>query len=142
MSIDHVLIRLYPTKDQYTTLRLKRHLAPRTVSLLVRTVRDVTSQARVVKRPGEISILLKIGRVGPEKARKDIKKNEVAYWPQGNMLMLFSETKASFNPVNVIGTVDNLIIFDKIRSGSMIRLQLVSEDEDTQYYEDDVVKGE
>ncbi|MHA2294945.1 MAG: cyclophilin-like family protein [Candidatus Hodarchaeales archaeon] len=128
MSIDTVTVRIYTTNDQFATLALDRHLGPRTVALIETTILDFTSQARMVKKTDEIDILLKIGRVGPEKSRKNVNKNEVAYWPQGNMLMLFRETKTTFNPVNVIGKVKNFGAFENLKSGVMVKLSIFSEE--------------
>lgn len=127
--VDVVTIKLVGLKGEESIVRLNRELGPRTVALIERTIKTTTKMARLVKKKEEFAILLKIGRVGPEESKKEVKEGDVAYWPQGNMLMLFKEPKKLSNPVNVIGTANRLNVLDSIRSGSMIKLFLIPEEE-------------
>ena len=127
--IDSVTVKLVGLNGEESIVILNRDLGPRTVALIEKTIQTTTKMARIVKKKGEFAILLKIGRVWPEKSQKEVKEGEVAYWPQGNMLLLFKEPKKLSNPVNIIGTVKKLNELDSVRSGSMIKLFLVPEEE-------------
>ncbi|MHA1166669.1 MAG: cyclophilin-like family protein [Candidatus Hodarchaeales archaeon] len=127
--IDSVTVKLLGLNGEELVMTLNRELGPRTVALIERTILNSTKMARIVKKKDEYAILLKIGRVGPEQSKKEVNAGDVAYWPQGNMLMLYKVPKKLLYPVNVIGTAKKLAVFESIKSGSMVRLFLVSEEE-------------
>ena len=104
----------------------QRSLAPRTTALIRYQLRNPI-QSRIVVREGEISIPFKIGRAGPENARKEITKGEVAYWPQSNTLKIFIQDKKIDYPVNIVGSIhpETLSFFKKLRIGKSIKLEMI-----------------
>ncbi|MFX1284377.1 MAG: cyclophilin-like family protein [Promethearchaeota archaeon] len=105
---------------------LVRQLSPKTVALIRYQLRQPI-QSRVVVRNGEVAIPFKIGRAGPEKAKRDVKRGEVAYWPQSQTLIIFLKEKQVDYPVNIIGTTDvgSLSFFEQLTIGKSIKLEMI-----------------
>ncbi|MFX0122025.1 MAG: cyclophilin-like family protein [Candidatus Hodarchaeota archaeon] len=105
---------------------LTRQLSPQTVSLIRFQLRKPI-QSRIVVRNGEISIPFKIGRAVPETPKRDVKRGEVAYWPQSQTLIIFLKDKQINYPVNIVGVIDysNLRFFDQLTIGKSIRLEMI-----------------
>ncbi|MFX0015146.1 MAG: cyclophilin-like family protein [Promethearchaeota archaeon] len=105
---------------------LVRQLSPHTVALIRYQLRKPI-QSRVVVRDGEVDIPFKIGRAGPEKTRREVKRGEVAYWTQGRTLMIFLNNKQTDYPVNIVGSVDeeSLEFFDQLTIGKSIKLEMI-----------------
>ncbi|MHA1966501.1 MAG: cyclophilin-like family protein [Candidatus Hodarchaeales archaeon] len=104
----------------------QRSLAPRTTALIRYRLRKPI-QSRIVVREGEISIPFKIGRAGPEEAKKEVSKGEVAYWTQSNTLKIFIQDKTIDYPVNIVGSIhpETMTFFEKLRLGKSIRLEMI-----------------
>ncbi|MFX0174306.1 MAG: cyclophilin-like family protein [Candidatus Hodarchaeota archaeon] len=104
----------------------KRDLASQTVALIGFRLKNPI-QSRVVVREGEVNIPFKIGRVSPEMSRRDVKRGEVAYWPQSAILMIFLKDKRLDYPVNVVGFVNSetMKFFDTLRIGKSIKLEMI-----------------
>ncbi|MFX0084433.1 MAG: cyclophilin-like family protein [Candidatus Hodarchaeota archaeon] len=104
----------------------KRSLAPRTTALIRYQLRNPI-QSRVILREGELSIPFKIGRAGPENAKHEVRRGEVAYWTQSNTLKIFLENKKTDYPVNIVGSIDleTISFFENLRIGKSIRLEMV-----------------
>ncbi len=104
----------------------QRSLAPRTTALIRYQLRNPI-QSRVVLQDGELSIPFKIGRAGPENAKREVRRGEVAYWTQSNTLKIFLESKKTDYPVNIVGSVDQetMPFFENLRIGKSIRLEMV-----------------
>lgn len=105
---------------------LIRQLSPHTVSLIRYQLRKPV-QSRVVVRDGEVSIPMKIGRAGPEKSRREVKKGEVAYWTQSQTLMIFLKDKQTEYPVNVVGSINtgSMKFFKDLSIGNSIKLEII-----------------
>ncbi len=105
---------------------LIRQLSPHTVSLIRYQLRKPV-QSRVVVRDGEVSIPMKIGRAGPEKSRREVKKGEVAYWTQSQTLMIFLKDKLTEYPVNVVGSINtgSMKFFKDLSIGNSIKLEMI-----------------
>lgn len=105
---------------------LIRHLSPQTVSLIRYQLRKPI-QSRIVVRNGEISIPFKIGRAVPEMPKRDVKRGEVAYWPQSKILIIFLKDKQIKYPVNIVGAIDlgTVNFFDQLTIGNSIRLEMI-----------------
>ena len=86
------------------------------------------------KKTGEVDIPIKIGRVGPENSIKEVKRGEIAYWPQSQLIMMFLKDQKTFNPVNVVGEIENLSFFDSLERGATAKLQMVESPIDDKYY--------
>ncbi len=105
---------------------LIRQLSPQTVALIRYRLRKPI-QSRIVVRNGEISIPFKIGRAVPETPKRDVKRGEVAYWPQSQTLIIFLEDKKINYPVNIVGEIDNnkMKFFNQLTIGKSIRLEMI-----------------
>lgn len=104
----------------------KRDLSSQTVALIRFRLKNPI-QSRVVVREGEVSIPFKIGRVSPEKSRRDVIRGEVAYWPQSATLMIFLKDKKLDYPVNIVGSINSetMKFFDNLRIGKSIQLEII-----------------
>ncbi|UCG02313.1 MAG: hypothetical protein JSW11_22330 [Candidatus Heimdallarchaeota archaeon] len=113
----------------------KRKLSPQTVALIRYQLRKPI-QSRPVVRNGEISIPFKIGRVVPESPKRDVKRGEVAYWPQSQILIIFLKDKHIKYPVNIVGVIDygNMKFFDQLTIGKSIRLEMIKPSIDEEDY--------
>jgi len=99
---------------------LKRHLAPRTIDLLVRTL-PIEGRAAVWKEEIYFEIPLKMG---DEKAKDNVEKGTIAFWPMGSAICVFFGTSQPYSPVNIIGRITkNLNVFSKIKSGTKIKVE-------------------
>lgn len=105
---------------------LKLEFANRTVALIRFRLKKPV-QSRVVVREGEVAIPFKIGRVSPENTQKKLARGDVAYWPQGNVLIMFLKPKSVAYPVNLVGQIDSghMTFFDNLSIGSSIRIERV-----------------
>ncbi len=114
---------------------LIQQLSPKTVALIRYRLRQPI-QSRVVVRNGEVAIPFKIGRAGPEKSRRDVKRGEVAYWPQSQTLIIFLKEKQVDYPVNIIGSIDigSLRFFDQLTIGKSIKLEMLKPTVDEEDY--------
>ncbi len=108
---------------------LVRQLAPQTVALIRYQLRKPI-QSRIVVRDGEVAIPFKIGRASPEQAspsKREVKRGEVAYWPQSQTLIIFLKNKQAAFPVNIVGLIDvgSMTFFDTLRIGKSIKLEML-----------------
>ena len=105
---------------------ITRNMAPKTVALINYQLRKPI-RSRVVVRDGEVVIPFKIGRAGPEKARKRVTRGEVAYWPQSQTLIIFLDNKQIDYPVNIIGSINagSMKFFDTLSIGKSIRIEMI-----------------
>ena len=63
-------------------------------------------------------------KIGEEKARRNVNKGAIAYWPMGNALCIFFGETQPYSPVNLIGQVTrNLELFKRVKSGTKIRVE-------------------
>ncbi len=105
---------------------IERNFAPRTTALIRYRLRQPI-HSRTVVREGEVSIPFKIGRAGPENARKEILRGDVAYWTQSNTLKIYLQDKPIDYPVNIVGSIhpETMIFFDNLRIGKSIKLEII-----------------
>ncbi|MHA1213803.1 MAG: hypothetical protein ACTSR2_05515 [Candidatus Hodarchaeales archaeon] len=112
---------------------IKRDSSPRTVALIRFRLRNPV-QSRIVVRNGEVIIPIKLGRVGPENSVKNIKRGDVAYWPQSQILIIYLKDKMVEYPVNLVGKAKNPNYFDQLTFGTSIKLERVQPPiDETQY---------
>ena len=113
----------------------QRSLAPRTTALIRYQLRNPI-QSRVVVRGGELSIPFKIGRAGPENAKHEVNRGEVAYWTQSNTLKIFLINKTTDYPVNIVGSIhpDTISFFENLKIGKSIKLELIQSSFDESDY--------
>jgi hypothetical protein len=101
---------------------LIRHLAPRTVDAIVRAL-PVEGRAALWKEEVYFETPVVMGE---EKAKARVQKGDLAYWPMGKAFCIFYGESQPYSPVNIIGKVtNNLELFAKVKSGSVIRVEKI-----------------
>ncbi len=99
---------------------LVRHLAPRTVDMIVRKL-PIEGRAAIWKEEVYFEIPVKMGE---EKAKATVEKGTIAFWPMGSALCIFYGESQPYSPVNVLGKVTkNLELFGKVKSGTTIKVE-------------------
>jgi hypothetical protein len=97
-----------------------RHLAPKTVELIVRNL-PLEGRAALWKEEVYFGIPIKMGE---EKAKRTVEKGTIAFWPMGSAICIFYGKSQPYSPVNVLGRITkNLEIFGKVKSGTVIRIE-------------------
>ena len=119
----------------YGRVILDRNIAPRTSALINYQLRKAI-QTRIVVKEGEINFPFKIGRSGPENAKKKVKAGDIGYWPQSHVLIVFLADKEVKYPVNVVGFVqrEDMKFFQNLKMGRSIRLEKVKSAIDEEDY--------
>ncbi|MCK4477697.1 hypothetical protein KAU88_04120 [Candidatus Bathyarchaeota archaeon] len=119
-SITRVLIKFSIENVGEAEGELIRHLAPRTVDAITKTL---PIEGRMALWKEEVYFEIPI-KMGDEKARPKVEKGTIAYWPMGNALCIFYGESQPYSPVNIIGKVTkNLEIFADIKSGNRIKVE-------------------
>jgi len=99
---------------------LIRHLAPRTVEAITRRL-PVEGRAALWKEEVYFEIPVKMGE---EKAKPEVEKGVIAYWPMGSALCIFYGESQPYSPVNIVGRVTkNLELFARVKSGAKIKVE-------------------
>ena len=99
---------------------LIRHLAPRTVDMIVRKL-PLEGRAALWKEEIYFEIPVKMGE---EKAKSTVEKGTIAFWPMGSALCIFYGESQPYGPVNVLGKITkNLELFSKVKSGTTIKVE-------------------
>ena len=123
-EISRVPIR-FETEDIKFDGELRAVLAPRTVSRII-SVLPLTG--RIHRWKGEIYFSVNV-KMGAEKAKRDAKAGDIAYWPQGDALCVFFEDMVPYSRINPIGRLNPQLdlkeIFSRIRQGAVIRVTLL-----------------
>jgi len=102
---------------------LVRFLAPRTVEAIVKRL-PLEGRAALWEEEVYFEIPVKMGE---EKAKSEVEKGAIAFWPMGNALCIFYGESQPYSPVNVVGRVTkNLEVFGRVKSGTKIRVEKVS----------------
>ncbi|MHA1974736.1 MAG: hypothetical protein ACTSW1_17195 [Candidatus Hodarchaeales archaeon] len=134
MSIEAFIIEFSTLKVRgIGKVLIKRDSSPRTVALIRFRLRNAI-QSRIVVRNSEVIIPIKLGRVGPENSVKKIKRGDVAYWPQSQILIIYLKDKEVEYPVNLVGKAKNPSYFDRLTLGSPIKLERVQSPIDESQY--------
>lgn len=119
-SITRVPIKFFIENVGKAEGELIRHLAPRTVDAITKTL-PIEGRAALWKEEVYFEIQIKMG---DEKAKPKVEKGTIAYWPMGNALCIFYGETQPYSPVNIVGSVTkNLKIFAKIKSGTIIKVE-------------------
>ena len=99
---------------------LVRHLAPRTVDAITKTL-PIEGRAALWKEEVYFEIPV---RMGDEKAKPKVEKGAIAFWPMGNALCIFYGSTQPYSPVNIVGEItSNLAIFSQTKSGTRIKVE-------------------
>ncbi len=95
-------------------------LAPRTVNAIVKAL---PLEGKVATGKGNIYFSIPV-KVGVEKGKTNIKKGNLAYWPQANAFCIFYEDSTTYSPVNIIGKItENLEILKHVKNGNMVKVE-------------------
>ncbi|MFX0092738.1 MAG: cyclophilin-like fold protein [Candidatus Hodarchaeota archaeon] len=131
MSFDQVNIE-FSSLDKFSIAYLKEHLAPRTIALLRLKLKRSPYRTRAVVRDDQIAFPIKLGRVGAEgsKARKNVKEGEIAYWPQSEVLCVFTKDTTTYTAVNVLGQVEDMNFFMNLKMSAPVKLRYVPVEDD------------
>ncbi|MFB0563139.1 MAG: cyclophilin-like fold protein [Candidatus Lokiarchaeia archaeon] len=102
---------------------LNRIYAPLTVEAL-RDALPISGRANVWQ---EKEVYFNVGiKKGLEKPTKEVETGTLAYWSQGDALCIFIEKIEPYSQVNIVGKItSNLEMFEKVKRGSIIRMELV-----------------
>jgi len=119
-SVSRIPIKLIIATVGEAQGELIRHMAPRTVDAIVKRL-PIEGRAALWKEEVYFEIPIKMGK---EKARPKVEKGNLAFWPMGNALCVFYGESQPYSPVNIVGRVTkNLGIFERVKSGSVIRVE-------------------
>jgi len=99
-----------------------RFLAPRTIDMIVRKL-PIEGRAALWKEEVYFETSIKMGE---EKARGNVEKGTVAFWPMGSAICIFYGESQPYSPVNILGKITrNLELFKELKSGTKIRVELL-----------------
>jgi len=99
---------------------LARHLAPRTIDMIVR---KLPLEGRTALWKEEVYFEIPV-KMGEEKAKSTVEKGTIAFWPMGSAICIFHGETQPYSPVNVLGTITkNLELFSRVKSGTKIRVE-------------------
>ncbi len=102
---------------------LVRFLAPRTIDTLVRRL-PVEGRSALYKEEVYFEIPIKMGE---EKAKSTVETGAIAFWPIGSALCIFYGKSQPYSPVSILGKISkNLEIFKQVKSGTAIKVELIS----------------
>lgn len=122
-SVSRILCTATVSRGDEAFIGLFRHMAPLTVNAITRVL---PIESRVNAQSQAMVCLFTSVRVGVEKARTKYARGEVAFLPSGALICVFTRDIQSERPLNPIGRVERgTEVFDRIRSGDVIRLALV-----------------
>jgi hypothetical protein len=118
-SISRIPVKFIIEKAGEAEGELIRHLAPRTVDTIIKAL-PVEGRGALWKEEVYFEIPV---TVGEEKAKPNVKKGDVAYWPMGKALCIFFGDSQPYSPVNIVGRImENLELFSRVKSGAVIRV--------------------
>jgi len=99
---------------------LVRHLAPKTVDMIVR---KLPFEGRAALWGEEVYFEIPV-KMGEEKAKRTVERGTIAFWPMGSALCIFYGETQPYSSVNVLGRITkNLEIFSKVKSGAVIKVE-------------------
>jgi len=99
---------------------LVRHLAPRTVDMIVR---KLPLEGRTALWKEEVYFEIPV-KMGEEKAKSTVEKGTIAFWPMGSAICIFYGETQPYSPVNILGELTkNLELFSIVKSGTKIKVE-------------------
>ena len=102
------------------SISLLRHLAPLTVSAVIRTL---PFDSRVTLQTAMVCLFTQL-RVGVEKPRTQFARGDVAFLPSAGLICIFLGDARSDRPLNPLGRVERgLDAFDVARLGVVVSLR-------------------
>jgi hypothetical protein len=122
MSVSRVPIRLDIENVGSAEGELVRIRSPRTTDAIIRQL-PIEGLAALWQKEVYFDIPVKMGN---EKAKSNVEKGTLAYWPMGSAFCIFHGETQPYSPVNVIGRVTkNLEMFEQVKSGTKIIVKKV-----------------
>ena len=119
-EISHVKIKFMIDGLGEAEGELVRHLAPRTIDMIVRKL-PLEGRAAIWKEEVYFEIPVKMGE---EKAKGTVERGTIAFWPMGSAVCVFYGESQPYSPVNILGKVTkNLELFSRVKSGVKIKLE-------------------
>ncbi len=101
---------------------LVRFLSPRTIDMIVRKL-PLEGRAALYKEEIYFETPIKMGE---EKAKGNVEKGTIAFWPMGSAICIFHGESQPYSPVNILGKITkNLELFAQLKSGTKIRVDVV-----------------
>lgn len=101
---------------------INRLTAPLTVEAIAQ---KLPLNTRTSPAMDHVSILIGIQR-GAEKPLNKVKAGTIAYWPRSDAITIYTKDTTPYSPVNKIGEIEeNLELFNRLRSGSRIKIEKV-----------------
>jgi len=123
MSVSRVPIKFVIEGIGEAEGELVRHLAPRTVEAIMNKL-PLEGRAALWKEEVYFEIPVKMGK---EKAKPNVEKGTIAFWPMGNALCIFYGESQPYSPVNILGRVTrNIEMFSRVKSGVKIKIDKAS----------------
>jgi hypothetical protein len=123
MSVSRVPIKFVIEGIGEAEGELVRHLAPRTVEAIMNKL-PLEGRAALWKEEVYFEIPVKMGK---EKAKPNVEKGTIAFWPMGNALCIFYGESQPYSPVNILGRVTrNVEMFSRVKSGVKIKIDKAS----------------
>jgi len=102
---------------------LVRFLAPRSIDNITRKL-PIEGRAALYKEEIYFEVPLKMGE---EKAKPTVEQGTIAFWPMGSAICVFYGKSQPYSPVSILGKItNNLEIFKQVKSGTRIRVQLLT----------------
>ena len=121
-SITRISIRFTIENVGVAEGELVRHLAPRTVDALTK---KLPFEGRIALWKEEVYFEIPV-TMGDEKAKPEVEKGTIAYWPMGKALCVFYGESQPYSPVNIVGEVtENLQVFAEAKSGTRVKVEKV-----------------
>ena len=122
-DVSHIKIKFLIENLGEAEGELVRFLAPRTIDTIVRKL-PIEGRAALYKEEVYFEIPIKMGE---EKAKSTVEEGTIAFWPMDGALCVFFGKSQPYSPVSILGKVtSNLEIFKQVKSGSTIKVQLVT----------------
>ena len=119
-EISHVKIKFMIDGLGEAEGELVRHLAPRTIDMIVRKL-PLEGRAAIWKEEVYFEIPVKMGE---EKAKGTVERGTIAFWPMGSAVCVFYGESQPYSPVNILGKVTKrLDLFGRVKSGVKIKLE-------------------
>jgi hypothetical protein len=99
---------------------LIRYMAPRTVDAIAK---KLPIEGRAALWGEEVYFEIPV-KMGEEKARANVEKGTIGFWPMGNALCIFYGETQPYSPVNIVGQITgNLELFRQVKSGAKIKVE-------------------
>ena len=100
--------------------QLKRHLSPRTVGLITRSIPISNNVHRMSKSVLYINTNINSGM---ERKKTDFKKGDIAYFPTGGSICFFLNDVLDGQPMTPIGKLlSNVENLEDVKTGDVLRL--------------------